>query len=154
MRRLLLFTPCMLLLLACGGSVRAPASGAAAVVSPTPQPTTISWSFWGDAQEASIDQRIIGLFESEHPEIHVEARWAPYASYLDALAQWRADGQAPDVSFLYDVPVFASQGLLADLTPLIAEHAYDVGDFYPNLLDQFRYQGDLFGLPRDNDTKV
>jgi multiple sugar transport system substrate-binding protein len=62
---------------------------------------------------------------------------------------------SPDVMFLEYIPTYASTGMLEDLTPFInAERNFRLDDFYPNLLDMFRYKGGLYGLPRDNDAKV
>jgi multiple sugar transport system substrate-binding protein len=150
--RWFLVLPLLGLLAACGGSshhVVQPAT------SPTPAgATTISWSFWGDPQERSINERIVQLFEAEHPEIHVDARWAAYGDYVSRINQWTADGDPPDVAFLSDVPPYAESGYAADLAPFINADHYDLNDFYPQILDTFRYHGDLYGLPRDNDTKV
>lgn len=127
---------------------RTPAPSAAAA------PVTITWSFWGDPQERSVDERIVTLFEKEHPEIHVQTRWTPYDEYLRDWKQWNAEGDPPDVAFLYNVPALVPAGNVADLTPLITASNYDLSDFYPQLLDVFRAKGGLYGLPRDNDTKV
>jgi len=152
--RWLLVVPLFALLTACGGSVHHTLPPAAQA-SPTPAAvTTISWSFWGDPQERSINERIVGLFEKEHPEIHVETRWAAYGDYILRIKQWDAEGDPPDVAFLSDVPPYAESGYAADLSPLIAADHYDLNDFYPQIVDGFRYRGDLYGLPRDNDTKV
>mgnify|MGYP002400607205 CR=1 FL=1 len=150
--RWLLVIPLLGLLTACGGSQPRAVPLAA---SPTPAGvTTISWSFWGDPQERSINERIVELFQAEHPEIHVETRWAAYGDYVARIKQWDAEGDPPDVAFLSDVPPYAESGYAADLAPFINAERYDLSDFYPQIVDGFRYQGDLYGLPRDNDTKV
>lgn len=150
--RWFLFVPLLGLLVACGGSSHHVAPRTA---TPTPAAvTTISWSFWGDPQERSINERIVNLFQAEHPEIHVQTRWAAYGDYVSQLKQWDAAGDPPDVAFLSDVPPYAESGYAADLSPLIAADNYDLGDFYPQILDGFRCHGGLYGLPRDNDTKV
>lgn len=146
------------LAVACGGAGQphAASNAAAATGSPsvTPAETTITWAYWGDPQETSVNERIIRLFERDHPEISVQPRWAPYGDYLNKLQDWWRNGDAPDVAFLYDIPAFAPQGMLAPLNPFISRDHYDLSDFYPELLDQFTSNGSLYGLPRDNDTKV
>src|SRR5712692_12121153 len=109
---------------ACGSSQPAAkrptaASATPAAAAASQSPVTISWSFWGDPQEASIDQRMIQLFEREHPEINVVPRWAAYGDYLPALEQWWAQGDAPDVSFLYDIPAFAARNELLSLDSFV-----------------------------------
>src|SRR5262249_19039048 len=48
----------------------------------------------------------------------------------------------------------APEGLLEDLDAYIARDGVELTDFYPALLEQFRFEGHYYGLPRDNDTKV
>lgn len=148
----------LIVLAACGGSGNPRTAGrtapAVATTSPSAGQTTISWAFWGDPQEVSIDRRIVTLFEQEHPEIHVEMRWAAYNDYVPSLEQWWQQDDAPDVAFLFDIPAFAARGKLLSLAPFVSRDRYDLRDFYPNLLDQFTYENALYGLPRDNDTKV
>ena len=144
----------LLLAVACGGTPKVTITAQRTATPSAGPPVTITWSYWGDPQEKSIDERIITLFEQEHPEIHVVGRWAAFGDYVDAWQQWNRQGDAPDVAFLYDVPAYAPSGDIADLTPLIKASAYDTTDFYPALLDDFRVNGALYGLPRDNDTKV
>lgn len=143
---------------ACGGtSPGHTQTSAASAASPVPaarQAVTITWAYWGDPQETSINDRIIRLFEREHPEITVQPRWAAYSEYIPKLEQWWQSGDAPDVAFLYDIPAFAPQGVLEPLYPYVSRDDYDLGDFYPELLSQFTSNGALYGLPRDNDTKV
>jgi multiple sugar transport system substrate-binding protein len=156
---LLLFVP---LAVACSASTRTqpPLSSTAApraAATSTPfagKTTTITWSFWGDPHETSINERIVKLFEQDHPEIDVQTRWASFGDYIGKLQDWWASDDAPDVAFLYDIPAFAPQGVLAELYPFISRDHYDLTDFYPELLSQFTSNGNLYGLPRDNDTKV
>jgi multiple sugar transport system substrate-binding protein len=144
----------LLLAAACSNGTPATIRLAPTPTPPAGPPVTISWSYWGDPQEKSIDERIITLFEQEHPEINVVGRWAPYESYISSWQQWNKQGDPADVAFLYDVPAYAPAGDIADLAPFIAGTRYDTSDFYPALLDDFRWNSSLYGLPRDNDTKV
>jgi multiple sugar transport system substrate-binding protein len=157
---------CWLLLLAvlplavaCSGSNHEHTKTSAAVPTASPEKSpaeavTITWAYWGDPQETSINERIIRLFEREHPEITVQPRWAAFGDYITKLQGWWQSGDAPDVAFLYDIPAFAPQGVLEPLYPYISRDHYDLNDFYPELLSQFTANGALYGLPRDNDTKV
>jgi multiple sugar transport system substrate-binding protein len=117
-------------------------------------PVTITWSFWGDERAVELNRRLVALFEREHPDIRVDTVHQPWRDYFDWLwAEWR-DGRAPDVMFLNFIPSYAPSGELAPLEDYVARDAVDLGDFYPALLEGFRAAGHLYGLPRDNDTKV
>src|SRR5690606_3993660 len=63
-------------------------------------------------------------------------------------------GESPDVMFLTNVTSYASKGVLKDLTGLIEDEGFDVNQFTEAQLKNFEYDGKLYGLPRDNDTKV
>ena len=60
--------------------------------------------------------------------------------------------------FLAHIRDYIKQGYLASFEPFLelekAEGDLNLEDFYPQLLSLFRYQGSLYGFPRDNDTKV
>src|SRR5687768_13262946 len=65
---------------------RAAGAGERGVVrQPTPEPTTISWSFWGDSWQTEVTRRVARAFEAEQPTIRVEPRhreWAEYFTWL------------------------------------------------------------------------
>ncbi len=122
---------------------------------PLSQPTTtITWSVWGNAWMKEIHRRVVRAFEAEHPRIRVELIQHPWEEYFTWLAGEWAAGRSPDVMMINYVPARAQQGMLASLEPWLARDQVDLSDFYPALLELFRYQGALYGLPRDNDTKV
>ena len=162
MRRFWLLLLALPLALACssephasiGNAPSATVRGGAAVNPTSITPTTISWAFWGDADEVTIDQSIVRLFEKEHPEVHVETRSTDYNSYHAQFKQWMQSSDPPDVAFLSDIPAYVPSGVLADLSPLIAADGYDLRDFYPGSTRSIQVKGDIYGIPRDNDTKV
>ena len=117
-------------------------------------PVTVSWSFWGDDWSVEINRRLVTLFEREHPTIRVQTVHRPWREYFDWLrTEWRA-GRAPDVMFLNFIPAYAPLGELEPLDDYVARDSLDLADFYPALLEGFRAGDRLYGLPRDNDTKV
>jgi multiple sugar transport system substrate-binding protein len=116
--------------------------------------SVVTWSFWASPWELEINRRVARAFEREHPRIRLELIDHPWEEYFSWLTGEWAAGRSPDVMFINYVPVRAAQGMLADLEPRIAADGMDVGDFHPTLLSLYRYEGHLYGLPRDNDTKV
>ncbi len=116
--------------------------------------TTVTWSFWGDQWEAAVNQRLVRAFEREHPDIRVETQHRPWGEYFEWLkAEWKA-GRSPDVMFLNYIPTYVAMGELESLDTYIQRDGVALGDFYQALIEGFRVQGRLYGLPRDNDTKV
>ena len=129
-------------------SVSAPESGRPA------EPVTVTWSFWGDPWELAVNERMVRAFERDHPEIRIQIQHHPWGTYFDWLrGEWRA-GRSPDVMFLNYIPSYAALGELEPLDRYIERDRIALADFYPGLLDGFRSQATLYGLPRDNDTKV
>ncbi len=152
--RLILLLPALLALFAC--STRGSSSDKTdAMATPgSASPVTITWSFWGDPWELAVNQRIVRAFERDHPGIKVQVAHRPWGEYFDWLrGEWRA-GRSPDVMFLNYIPSYVVTGELEPLDGYIQRDGVTLGDFYPALLDSFRAQGRLYGLPRDNDTKV
>lgn len=126
-----------------------------ATVAPTPNTVTLTWSFWGDSGEQEINRKIIAQFEKTYPNIKIKTLSDSWSNYFKRLETEWTGANSPDVMFLEYIPTYASTGMLEDLTPFInAERNFRLDDFYPNLLDMFRYKGGLYGLPRDNDAKV
>ena len=118
------------------------------------QPVTITWSFWGDPWEVEVTKRVITVFEADNPLIKVEILHEPWPTYFDKVEEWLGGDAPPDVMFLEFIPVYAARGSLENLAPYMQRDSYDLADFYPGLLKDFNYNGSLYGLPRDNDTKV
>ncbi|HBY99649.1 MAG: sugar ABC transporter substrate-binding protein [Ardenticatenaceae bacterium] len=121
---------------------------------PRSTPTEITWSFWGDPEEVKINEEVIRRFEAVHPEIKIKTRHAPWSSYFNTIAPSLNTEDPPDVLFLEDAPFYAKDGVLENLTPYIKRDNYDLKDYWQELLDTHRYNGDLYSLPRDNDTSV
>lgn len=118
-------------------------------------PVTLTWAFWGDDAEVAINRKLITLFEKSNPGIKIKTLHDSWQNYFKHLETDWTGANAPDVMFLEYIPTYASEGLLENLQPYIAaEKNFKVDDFYPALLDMFRYKDGLYGFPRDNDTKV
>ena len=149
---ILLFVPILAFAAACSDSAPAPSAirPAQAVI---PQ-VTVTWSFWGDPWELAVNQRIARAFERDNPDIHVRVEHHPWGEYFTWLrGEWQ-DGRSPDVMFLNYIPTYVAMGELEPLDAYVARDSMQLDDFYPALLDAFRWEGALYGLPRDNDTKV
>lgn len=143
-----------LILAACSDSAKPPTQTAAVSTADTSPPVTITWSFWGDAWEVQTNERIVRTFERENPNIKVQLEHRPWNEYFDWLrGEWQA-GRSPDLMFLNYIPSYVALGELEPIDGYVARDTYDLTDFYPALLDSFRANGALYGLPRDNDTKV
>lgn len=153
----LLLALAAMLLISCSGADRGPVTGTRPT-GPTPQasspPVTITWTYWGDPWEVDINEKLVKVFEADHPEIRVDTVYTSWSEYFQKAEEWLAAEKTPDVMFFDFVPVYAHRGMLEDLSPYIARDRLDIEDFYSGLLQYHTYNSRIYGLPRDNDTKV
>lgn len=116
----------------------------------TSEKLTLSFISWGGLEEVNMNLGLLAEFEKAHPGIHVEFIHA--ANYNDKLKTMMAAGTSPDVMYI-DVgsyAAYAEQGVLLDLEPFLND--IDLSDFFPLLVEAFRYKGKLYGLPKDCST--
>lgn len=145
----------LLTLPACFGATPVVAPPPTSTPTPPPEKVTITWSFWGDPWEVEINQRVIQVFEADHPNIHIETFHRPYDTYFKEMrAKFAAGEPVPDVLFWSEVPVDVPKGYFMDLTPLMKAENYSLDDFFPGLLVHYKVGQGVYGLPRDSDTKV
>jgi multiple sugar transport system substrate-binding protein len=87
--------------------------------------------------------------------IEVEHVFINHTDTISTLMTWTAAGTAPDASMLsanYQ-NALAAQGLLVDLDKYVAEKRpdYDMGRFFPKLMDAYKYKGIQYAFPSDYD---
>jgi ABC-type glycerol-3-phosphate transport system substrate-binding protein len=112
---------------------------------------TVKISSWGDLQENQILVDLIADFEKAHPEIKVDLQRIPFNEYTTKLLTQIAAGSAPDVIFvetnnfvdLYLRDAFES------LNPYIQSDNFNLGEYYPQVLDRFSVNNNTYAIPRD-----
>jgi ABC-type glycerol-3-phosphate transport system substrate-binding protein len=119
------------------------------------QEQTVTLTFAANEYTLPAYQALAGTFHATHPAIrvvvvdlsHVHGNWrgfAPSPATLNELAS-NVDTFLLPESIL---SVGLESRALLDLTPLAeSDPALDAGDFFPGILDHFRRQGRLWGLP-------
>ena len=136
----------------------APATAVPAPASPAAkEPVTLTWAFWGSPEESVSHLAVADAFMKEHPEIKIETWNAPWSDYFTKIQSLWASGDpkaVPDIAFLWPTPSYAAQGVLENLDPYIQKSGYDLKDYWPGLLDSAKYQGSVYGLPRDIESNV
>jgi multiple sugar transport system substrate-binding protein len=118
------------------------------------EPVTITWSFWGDDWETAVNERVARAFERDHSGIRIQTVQRPWSQYFAWLREEWAEGRSPDVMFLNYIPSYVATGELEPIERFIEREPDAIADIYPALLASFRSRGRLYGIPRDNDTKV
>ena len=137
-----------------------PAEPAKATEVPAPaaaEPVTLTWAFWGSPEEAVSHKMVADAFMKEHPEIKIETWNAPWNDYFTKIQALWASGDAkavPDIAFLWPTPKYAAEGVLENLDPYIQKSGYDLNDYWGGLLESAKYQGSVYGLPRDNEVNI
>ena len=103
--------------------------------------------------EPALVRQVLEGFEEKNPDI--EVRYEPISGTYMTLIQTRiAAGTPPDLFTLSDVnaPDLIAAGVLMPLDEWIERDGVDLDDFYPNLLNAFRHDGKIYGLPKDYNT--
>lgn len=113
---------------------------------------TVSLNGWGDQVEKQLVQQILDNFEAKHPGIKV--KYDVIADqYMDVLKTKLIGGTAADVFYLdaSEAPLLINHHVLEPLDSYITS-SFDINDFQPQLLEGFRQNGKLYGLPKDFST--
>ena len=117
--------------------------------------------YWGNIEEDAIVQSTIDAFEEANPTIKVQRIHADSGNFDAKLKTMLAAGEPPDVFYLRTTDL-VRLGKLDLLEPLDERLANDpqpwFDDFYPNLIEAYRFDGEvagrgaLYGLPKDFTT--
>ncbi len=129
------------------GDAAAPAAGE----------TTLTWAIWGAPEELVTHQKAAEAFMALHPDIKVEIWNQPWNDYFTKIQSLWASGDSatiPDIAFLWPTPKYAAEGVLENLDPYIAEANYNLDDYWPGLLESAKYEGSVYGFPRDIEVNV
>jgi multiple sugar transport system substrate-binding protein len=100
-------------------------------------------------------RKIVKRFEELHPDIKVIVEYSDWSGYWSKLQIEVAGGGVPDVWLMSGAYFFkfVENGQLLDLQPYIDKDAtIDMKDYYPLLVDLFKYKGHIYGMPRDFNT--
>ena len=136
----------------------APAAVPAATTAPAPtaapatgQKVEVIWYVRSDASEQNWENTVaIPGFEATHPNIKVNLVVVPWADFDTKMQTMIAAGTPPDIWSQWGPSGFqdyVKRGLVADLTPYIQKDNFDLTDFVPSVLDIYKVNGKVMGLP-------
>jgi multiple sugar transport system substrate-binding protein len=120
--------------------------------------TTLTWwDYFGYSPQADgAVKSLIDKYQAGHPNVKITRTSIGFADFHTKLVQSAATGHFPDIAAIdnADVPVFASQGALADMTKYF--EAWPQKDQYlPAVLQSTKYNGKDYGIPfRSNTTAL
>lgn len=114
---------------------------------------TIRFSGWqSNPHEGKLLNQVIQEFEAQHPHIDVQYE-VINSEYMDVIRTRLIGDVAPDVFYLeaFEAPLLMKSGVLEPLDQYITPD-FDLADFQPSLLNAFRHEGQIYGLPKDFST--
>ncbi|MBW4686554.1 MAG: ABC transporter substrate-binding protein [Komarekiella atlantica HA4396-MV6] len=118
-----------------------------------PTAVNIKLSGWGGSPvEQKLLRQVLQDFEAQHPTIKVKYEVIS-DQYMDVIKTRLVGEAAPDVFYLdaLEAPFLMSQNILEPLDAYITPE-FDLADFEKTLLDSFKYQNQIYGLPKDYST--
>ncbi len=120
--------------------------------------STITFSVFGDPAEYAAYESLVAAFSEAHPEISVELQHVPGQSdYRQRLATAFSSGEPPDVMLLNyrRFGAFVAEGGLTPLGDyLAASDVISEADFYPEVVESFYLDGQLWCIPQNLSSLV
>jgi len=114
---------------------------------------SVRFLVFGDPAEISAYRALIEAFADEQPDIDVQLVEASDREDLIARLSSSIAGGAPPDLFLMNYRFYgqyASRDVLEPLEPYVSDSSeFEEGDFFPQALDAFRWQGELMCLPQN-----
>ncbi len=113
------------------------------------EPVTLRYANWnlGTEEENNIQRQMVKAYTDANPNVTIEFVDMSGEGGWDAiLTAYAAKGALPDVFMANNVPLYVSNGWLADLTEFIANDA-DWANVPQVIKDAFTYSGKVLGLP-------
>jgi multiple sugar transport system substrate-binding protein len=110
-------------------------------------------SGWGASPtEQRLLQQVLDDFAASHPHINVKLE-SIADQYMDVIKTRLIGDAAPDVFYLdsLEAPFLMTQNVLEPLNTYI-QPGFEIDDFEENLLNTFKLQDKIYGLPKDYST--
>jgi multiple sugar transport system substrate-binding protein len=113
----------------------------------------ITLSGWqSNPTETQLLKKVIDQFEAKYPHIKVKHE-VINSQYMDVIKTRLIGEVAPDVFYLdaFEAPLLMKYQVLEPLNPYIKPE-FQLADFEPNLLNAFKQNGKIYGIPKDFST--
>ena len=113
------------------------------------EPVTIRYANWnlGTEEENNIQRQLVAAYTEAHPNVTVEFVDMSGDGGWDAiLTAYAARGELPDVFMANNVPLYVTNGWLADLSSYVQSDA-DWQNVPQVWKDAVTYNGQVYGLP-------
>ncbi|MBD2042742.1 ABC transporter substrate-binding protein [Microcoleus sp. FACHB-672] len=112
--------------------------------------TLAGWQ--SNLSEQRLLKQLIQKFEEKYPHIKVKYE-VINSEYMSVIYTRLAGGTAPDVFYLeaFEAPRLMKEGALESLNAYVTTD-FNIADFEKRLLDAFRNDGEIYGIPKDFST--
>lgn len=113
----------------------------------------LRYGMWNVNQEPTF-RAIADAFEKANPGVTIEIELTPISEYWTKLQTSIQGESAPDVFWMnhLNLPLYASNGVLAPLDDVIAQEGIDLGEYPEAIMEKYAWEGAQYGLPQDLDT--
>ena len=109
---------------------------------------TIRYMAWGNPDQLATEKTLIREFEKRNPGVRVKLTMVPHSAYHHKLIMMLASHTGPDVGRVdqYYFPSLVRDGYFECLDPFIRRDRLDLDDFFPQALEECRYQGKVYAF--------
>lgn len=106
--------------------------------------------------DLALRKTLAANFMKQNPDVKVTFTVIPATAYSQKVQTMIAGGKPPDIFNGGDVqiPNYVEKNFVTDLTPYVERDNYDLGEFYPDLIENLTYDDKLVGLTDNYDTQV
>jgi multiple sugar transport system substrate-binding protein len=118
---------------------------------------TIRIQVSGEPEETAVYAAVVTAYTKAHPGTKVEVVEVPEKSdHLARLSTSFAAGNPPDVFLVNfrEYAQFVARGAIEPAGPLLHDRGLDVGDYFPQPIDAFTYDGALQCMPQNVSSLV
>jgi multiple sugar transport system substrate-binding protein len=113
----------------------------------TAAPVKLIMTHWGNDFDNKVYNERAALLHEAYPDITLEVMHIP-GDYAQKVQTMIAGGMAPDIIILSeDMHAYSSKGQLVALDEMVTANGLDLNEFSQGLLNQYSYNGNLYGLP-------
>lgn len=93
--------------------------------------------------------KLLETYKKQNPNITVTLESIPFADYQQKVSVLAAGRELPDIAWVSErmVPQFMANDILADVSDIKSDAAFNLNDFIPSTLNLFTKEGKLYGLP-------
>ncbi len=141
---------------ACGGGGQGQSPSAPPPAPAKPSGTVVMVMPGDNPGDLALRKKLAKNFKAQNPDVTVTFTVVPATAYNQKVQTMIAGGKSPDIFNGGDVgiPNYVKKKFVLDLKPYVDREKYDLSGFYPEIIENLTYEGQLVGLTDNYDTQV